>query len=252
MTTDDVWPTDGHVTDAELLAILDAEPTASPEQHAHVDACAECADRLARLRADAGLVTASLAALPTPPIDAATLRRRLAVRHTKAARRSAWRNPVVQIAAALVVATAAAASVGPIRGLIARRESGPVTPTPAPKRGDSASAGPSESAIAFAVSGPVLTVSFDSVPAGGTVDIEPTRAAVASAEAIDSAAGARADAMVVLPNELRLRNSGSSRASYRVMVPEGLERVRVVVGGRILVDGPPRRSTIGLSDRVRR
>ena len=237
-----------HADDGALLALHDNESVESPEVLVHVDGCSECQARLERIRAESNVVRSALRAVPVPSFDAATLRRELSERRAiPVATTSRWRRPAIQIAAALAVATVAAASVGPIRKLIVRRSapaevtpaSGQVpTPRPIPRSGTT---------ISFSETGPVFTVRFDSTPAGGSLELDrATSPAVVSAQAM-AVAGDSADAMVVLPHELRLRNAAASTVGYRIMIPVSVERVRVVVAGRTLFDGVPRRARIALS-----
>jgi hypothetical protein len=44
----------------------------------------------------------------------------------------------------------------------------------------------------------------------------------------------------VLPGELRVGNSNESRANYAVSVPSLVKRLRVIVAGQMVFDGPPR------------
>jgi hypothetical protein len=90
----------------------------------------------------------------------------------------------------------------------------------------------------FAASGPEFTLRLDSLPRAGALTIERATANEISAP-VTSGAGTGGDAMVVLPGELRLRNASSSRPSYTLTLPRDVIRLRVVVAGRVLLDGPP-------------
>jgi hypothetical protein len=98
----------------------------------------------------------------------------------------------------------------------------------------------------FAASGPEFTLRLDSLPRAGALTIERATANEISAP-VTSGAGTGGDAMVVLPGELRLRNASSSRASYTLALPRAVIRLRVVVAGRVVFDGPPT-SRVKLTD----
>lgn len=236
----------GHVTDAMLLALHDGEPGAELfAAQRHVDSCPECRLRLDGVRTRSRQVRAAIDAVPIPPMDVAHLRHRLLARGRRSAAVPLWRRPGVQVVAAVVAVSAVAAAVGPVRSFVSRRatSAGPVTAppvqtTPTPRQ----SAG---SSVSFAPAGPTLTLRFDSAQAAGELVMERTTATDISAQVV-SGADSAGDPMVVLPGELRLRNSTTSRASYRVLLPGAVDRVHVVVGGRDVVLGAPPRAPISL------
>jgi len=92
-------------------------------------------------------------------------------------------------------------------------------------------AGPAPSAspatIAFVPQAAELTIRFDSVQASGTVTLLADSGRQVSASITGGAAD---EGFVVLPDGLRIRNSGASVATYRVSVPTSIGRVRVHVG----------------------
>lgn len=238
-----------HPADAVLLALHDAE--ARPDVVAareHVEWCNECRTRLDLVRAHTRHLREALDAIPVPPFDPTALRRRLD--EQRLARRIVplWRRPAMQIVAAVVAVSAAAAVVRPLRTLIDHprpsRERVVAPVVAAPTRQDG-----SGSTVSFLPTGDTLTLRFDSSQSEGVLVIERTMAPEISAQ-VTSGADSVGDAMVVLPGELRLRNSIASRASYRVLVPGAIERVRVFVAGRALVDGLPPHAPISLVRRV--
>ncbi|MGH9887958.1 MAG: hypothetical protein ACREBE_20665 [bacterium] len=98
--------------------------------------------------------------------------------------------------------------------------------------------------MSFAPSGPHFTMRLDSLPADGQLTLERTGADEISAQ-VTNGAGTGGDALLVLPGELRVRNTSAARASYAVLVPRAVDRVTVVVGGRSIFDGaPPARVTL--------
>ena len=243
----DRTPAGAHPGDGTLLALHDGQPVEFPDAQAHVDGCAECRARLERLGADARLVHTALLAVPTPSLDVEAMRRSLSERRpTRLAGASRWRRPAIQIVAALALATAAAASVGPVRTLIARRNRPAVLPiAPRGPEAPKAASRPGTT-ISFAETGPEFTVRFDSTPARGDLEIDRGGGAEVSAQALTVGDGP-ADPMVVLPHELRLRNDPTSTATYRIMIPGSVEHVRVMVAGRLLFDGSVRQARIALS-----
>jgi hypothetical protein len=237
---------DAHASDGVLLALHDHEPVELPDAAVHVETCPDCQARLQHIRADAKLVRTALAALPMPSLDIEPLRQSLLQRRPVIHIPSRWRRPAIQVAVALALATAAAASVGPIRTLIVHRNAPstvPVTPRDPQAIAPISRVG---ATISFAETGPEFTVSFDSIPARGDLEIDRGPGVEVSAQA-ETLADASGDPMVVLPHELRLRNSARSAATYRIMIPGSVEHVRVTVAGRVLFDGPFRRARISLA-----
>lgn len=226
-----------HPTDGTLLALHDGERGAeldAPRQH--VSSCAACQTRMAEIASNAAQVRQSLSSLPVPSFDADTMRRRLAARRATPAI-PLWRRPTMLAAAAVfVVAVVAAAS--PVRRWIEARVARP-TPVFAPPSATVPEASPpqvSGATVSFAVAGPEFTIRLDSVPAAGVLTVVRAAGNELSAR-VAAGAGTGGDDMVVLPNELRLRNAASSRASYRVAVPSVVVRVRVIVAGQIIFEG---------------
>jgi len=101
--------------------------------------------------------------------------------------------------------------------------------------------------VSFTEAGPIFTIRFDSTPAAGDLEVDRVMTATVVSAQVTTLGDASADAMVVLPHELRFRNGMTSTASYRIMIPGSVEQVRVVVGGRTLFESPPRYARIGLS-----
>lgn len=79
---------------------------------------------------------------------------------------------------------------------------------------------------------------LDVTPAMGSLAIERTTADQISVQ-VASGAGTGGDDMVVLPSELRVRNTTSSRTGYRMSVSSSVTRVVVIVAGQTVFDGAP-------------
>jgi hypothetical protein len=217
--------------DGEMWGTLDAD-------RVHMQACTACQARVSAIVNHAAIVRRSLSSITIPPLDADALRRRLAATRATSVV-PLWRRPVSVAAAALIVAAAAAAA-SPLRHWIIAHTRAP-EPTVVPPSASAPVESPkvlSGSTVSFAAPGPEFTVRLDSLPTAGVLAIERTAANEISAQ-VTSGASTGGDAMVVLPGELRLRNATSSRASYTLTLPRGVTRLRVVVAGRVLLDGPP-------------
>lgn len=228
-----------HVADGALLALHDGERGAELHaQRVHVEQCDDCGARLAAISNHAKQVHESLSAIPVPAFDAERLRRRISARPRPVI--SFWRRPAIQAAAAVVVLTVAAAA-SPARHWVEQRFGHAAPPVTAPRSPGENAPTPravSGATVSFPATGPEFTVHLDSLPAAGVLVVDRTTADEISAQ-VTSGAGTGGDAMLVLPGELRLRNSASSQASYRISVSPVVTRVRVVVAGSVVFDGAP-------------
>jgi len=144
-------------------------------------------------------------------------------------------------AAVLIVATAMTAAAGPLRRWIVRHVSGP-NAAPAVVRTSNGSdeserplSGPT---LSFAVMGPEFVVRVDSMPVAGELTIEPAATDKITAR-VSAGFGTGGDTIVVLPGEMRLRNTAYSRASYALALPTEVLRLRVIVAGRVVFQGSP-------------
>lgn len=245
--------TDRHPSDGVLLALHDKEREDMFDEareaelefgRRHVERCNDCRTRLAGMAAHSTRVREALASIPVPSITADAFRRRLA---QASARRTVprWRRPAWQAAAAvlIVAGVAAAAATGPIRVWLRHRAERPAaeqrSPTQRPAATPQESLDRSGATVSFAAGGPDFTVRFDSLPVAGVLSADSATGADIIARVV-SGAGTGGDAMVVLPGELRVRNSTGSRASYAVSVPRVVTRLRVIVAGHAAYDGAPR------------
>jgi hypothetical protein len=229
-----------HASDGVLLALYDHQRDAdldSPRRH--VERCAECQARLETIAARATNVRVALAAIPTPSVAKDDFRRRVAEARQQRNRRD-WRRPVWLAAAAVVVLVGAAAAL-PIREWVRRRlvesrtEHAPPQPVAPPSTQPPNRSG---ATVSFTASGPDFTVRFDSLPAVGNLIAGRTTTDQISAR-VASGAGTGGDAMVVLPGELLVRNTSAARASYDLLLPDAVTRLRIIVAGRVVFDGAP-------------
>lgn len=242
---------DPHPNDGVLLALLDREREDMLDEardaaldlgRRHLELCDDCRARLADIAAQSRRVHESLSLIPVPSVTADDFHRRVAV---ASARRVATRHrrPAWQAAAAVLVVAgaAAAAATGPIREWIRHRAESPAAAERAPAQSPATTPPPADrsgATVSFAPTGPEFTVRFDSVPETGALTVGSTTQTDISARVV-SGAGTGGDALVVLPGELRVRNSAGSRASYEVSVPSIVKRLRVIVAGQMVFDGTP-------------
>lgn len=240
MTTSDLdRMTSDHPGDGALLALFDGErddarATELDCWRRHADACDACRARLETIAARSARVRELLESIPVPAVGLDEFRARIPRRGARTL--GSRRHMPWQVAAGIVlVAGAAVAATTAVRGWIERR-GGDAAPahgaTVEPLAHAAPSAEPVGTTISFAATGPEFTVRLDSIPASGVLEITRTNSGEISAQ-VTSGAGTGGDAMVVLPGELRIRNTTTSRTSYRVSVPRLVAQVRVIVAGEL-------------------
>jgi hypothetical protein len=233
--------TDPHASDGVLLALHDAEHDPGLDaSRAHVEQCDTCRSRLAGVAADASRVRSALASIPIPYVTEDAFGHRLAATRSRTARR-VWSRPS-WLAAAAVLVLAGIAAAGPIRDWLRRRAERPTidsrsAPPPVPPE-SVVTTSRSGATVSFAAVGPDFIVRLDSVPDAGTLTASATSGPLVSAR-VANGAGTGGDDLVVLPGELRVRNTTGARASYELRLPAAVTRLRVIVAGRTIFDGPP-------------
>jgi hypothetical protein len=84
----------------------------------------------------------------------------------------------------------------------------------------------------------VFTVRIDSVPGAGSLVSAAASSDKITASVVDGA-GTGGDALMVLPGEVRIRNTSTARASYQFTLPRSVTRLRIVIADRVMFDGPP-------------
>lgn len=233
---------DPHLTDGALLALHDGERGADMDiGRAHVERCYECRARMNAVAVNARQVRRALSSISIPSMSAEALRRRIetarARRTLPISRRATW------LAAAAVIVAVGVAAASPLRDWIRRYIEHPtdqIRPAGSAFRAapDTQSVDRAGATVSFAATRSDFTLRLDSVPDFGRVIAERAAGNEIFAHVV-SGAGTGGDAMVVLPGELRVRNSTSARASYSVSLPSMVTRLRVIVADRIVFDGAP-------------
>jgi hypothetical protein len=224
-----------HGTDGELIGLLDGDVDATRSMiGAHVDTCAACTARLTVLQQRADRLSDLLAMTEPPRIDRARLlpaSDRLASAYGRARRRAFW-SPGMRAAAGLLLLTGVAAAT-PARGWILDRVPwrGSESTTPdrvvtdqPPQPVPEQVAG---SIVRFAPDSNELVIRFAVRPAAGSLTLVVGEDVRSSAQIVS---GARGEAFLVLPSELRVRNAPGSLAVYQVMLSPAVRRVRVELG----------------------
>jgi anti-sigma factor RsiW len=248
---------DRHITDGDLIGLLDGEASTSrSDVETHVDTCVVCTARLAQLQQRSAQVRKLLGAVDGPPIDRARLLpssgRGAEMRRSR--ERRFWSHAGLRAAAGLLLAAGIAAA-SPARDWILDRMTGrhaianrnqPRRPTTAPTRRPGQAAG---SVVRFPAESDELLVRFAARPTGGTLTVLAGTDSLSSAQVVS---GVNEEAFLVLPNELRIRNTPDSRADYQLIVSSIIRRVAVHVGdtGRREITTihvvPGMRQTVGL------
>ncbi len=240
---------------------------------AHLLDCSACASRLTTIQSRLAHLAVvlrdadnAIGADLAPHVSIETLKQRAAERLLSRTNRAsrityARHRSLGAAAAVLLFAGAAAAAVPALRGWIAvhwtqvatsHTTSGttPLVSAPTP-----AQAQHSGAVVSFHPLGSVFVIRFDEPPAGGILvlsSVVRTTSAtpnVASAEVIG---GGATDELLVWPGELRIRNSASSIANYRVALPVSVHSVHIVFGrgaserGRVVELAPSALEEIGL------
>lgn len=227
-----------HSSDGELMGLLDGESDAGESAvSAHVDICAACSARLARFQQLVERLDRALAATEPPAVDRGRLLPppdRLEQALRRARRRAVWSHPGLRAAAAIVLAAGVAAA-SPARAWILERVTGrraepsagrtPGKTARAPTFPAPQSAG---SIVWFAPGSNELIIRLDTRPRRGTLALVAGGDSRSSAQIVS---GARGEAFLVLPTELRIRNEPRSVADYEVTLAAAVRRVRVQLGG---------------------
>jgi hypothetical protein len=227
-----------HSTDGDLIALLDGERGSyQRDVEAHVDSCAVCSGRLAQLQHRSARLSAALRAVePTVRDRPLLLPLRLSsdAHRRHEVRQAVWSRSGVRAAAAVIL-LAGAAAASPARGWILDRVAGrSAQPAPREPNADPYSRVPTPESLAgsivrFASESNELLIRFDVRPAAGALVIVSGDDTRCSAQIVS---GARDEAFLVLPNELRIRNSTGSVADYQVVLAPTVRRARVRFGDR--------------------
>jgi hypothetical protein len=227
-----------HSTDGELVRLLDDEfESGDADVATHLNTCAACRSRLETLRRRSTLFSEALAAAAPGPVDAARVRPPFERLHADGARRrrrrTIWSSAALRAAAAILLLAGVAAAtparawilerVARLRGAATSSEQrAPVlAPTPRPALEPS-------SAVFFTPASEVLVIRLEARQAAGALEVIAGPEPRSSAQLLGAVSE---EAFLVLPSELRIRNTSRSVASYRVVLSAGIRQVRVVAGG---------------------
>jgi len=218
-------PTEAHMTDAELFALLDGDTPSAGLAVAHLGVCAECADRLRVMRLRWSRLDALLREADAPfsgvlPPTLAELRRHRA--------RGSTRNLGWAAGIALVIAAGAMAS--PLRARVVDWVSdrwaaiaGPaVRSAPTPQ-----APAVMEQGLHFPA-GREVALEFDAPQTEGSV-------VVSRGDATDVYVGLQSrgalDPVQLTPSGLRVRNRTGSAVSYRLVLPVHVDVFHLRVAG---------------------
>ena len=220
-----------HLSDGDLVRLLDGEEALRDDVEAHLARCAECQERFGVLRRRSerlsGLLIATDAALPEPDMLAA---RRLRNQQRRLAQRV---TPTWMRAAAVVVLLLGGAMLAePVRAWVAdwlgarwaeltsstppEPAQLPVVVEPVPE---------ANTRVQFTPASEEVELNFASAQAGGAVAVEIGDVP----EVTVQVQGGAAD-LLVLPGGVRIANRPESVAEYRVEVPARVQRLRVQIG----------------------
>jgi hypothetical protein len=223
---------DRHVTDGDLIGLLDGEPIADQQaMEAHVDTCAVCTSRLAQLQQRSSHFSQVLRAIDVPSVNSARLRpAQRDIRGRRPGR--AWSHPGLRAAAGLVL-LAGIAAASPVRAWIVDRVTRgrpvetPIERRPVPRRSAPDAEQVVGSVVRFAPENDQLLVRLATRPAGGTLTVVGGTDSLSSAQITSAAHG---EAFLVLPGELRIRNEPGSRADYQLVVSPAIGHIQLQVG----------------------
>jgi hypothetical protein len=214
-----------HLDDGALLRLVDREGSAAERARlaTHVGACDMCHRRHGALAAWSRGASEALARSDAP-------RRSFARVPDRRAPRAPW-GWWPAAAAAVLLAVGTVALGAPVRPWVLERWAGlrrwlhvpeAARPAQTPPRTPEAPVG----VVSFTPDSDVLVVRVATRQAEGSLVLETS--ATPTASAVVRGQGAH-EAIVVLPDELRIANIAASRATYRITLPARLKRVVVVI-----------------------
>jgi hypothetical protein len=236
-----------HLTDEELLRLIDAEGDAAwrADRDGHIAACSRCARELELLGADALVVrewvdrAAFEASLParTGHAPARTAHaadpaqgRGRARRFVSPDRASSWRlSPGLRAAAVLALLAAPVAALPGVRAWLADAVTGsdPVTDV---RTTSAPAASPTAAVIRFVPEAGAFVVDLAAAQAAGVLQV----GRAAGAEAVLESTAEPAAGPIVSASSLRILNASGDEGSYMLQVPAGVTRVTVRVAGSVI------------------
>ena len=239
-----------HLTDADLIRMLDGEPALSAvhDVRGHIATCDVCVARREllseRRRRLAMLLTSTdiAVAAPSVPVELLLARAR--------APRPLHRRPAVRAAAVLLVAGTLAAQPA-VRGWMSeqwRRVTDRTPPTASvsspPSSSPAAPPAVAGTALTFESGPGPFTIVLEGRPSSGTLTIVSAEGTRASVERVS---GVNLD-LLVMPQGFRVRDAEGATASFVVRVPRSAGRVHVRFGEST----SSREITVDLGDAERR
>jgi hypothetical protein len=238
-----------HLDDGALLRLLDGEASAAERDGfaTHVEACALCQGRRGLLAGWSEGASELLARSDAAP-------RGFARAPARPLARVPWTMWAAAAAGVLLVG-GTVASAAPLRTWVIGRLVAleqvlhfPARPRPIERRPAEQAAPPAAStpvgAVSFTPEGDVLLVRIATRQVAGSLVLEASTTPTASA--VVRGQGEH-EAVVVLPDELKIANTPASRATYRLTLPARLARVVVVIGSELplsLAPVPPGESRV--------
>lgn len=211
----------GHLEDAVLMQLLDADGDPAAGAREHLTSCTDCSQRYSTLQKAAGVLRASLPDVPMPRIDLPSIERR-----------RAWVIPVpIAIAASIVAIATAAAATPVVRHWIMQH----LTPDPAPivEPTPTTTTTPEvrrASVVAsFTPTDSILSIRIERTQASGVL-----RLLTVAGEKVTAQAEGRTNAeeLLVMPSGIRVTNAAGSVADYRVGIPASIKSVRISIAGK--------------------
>jgi hypothetical protein len=221
-----------HPSDARIQALIDGEmdlPRAAGVL-AHLESCATCRDRQRALEFGLAETARLIASLEQPaPSTSVDDVIRLAEGRTVPARVEGRNLLRAASLAGLLIAGAVAAAVvpGPVRDAVERIVRGPAEEDAAPA--PVSDPWRQETGVAL-VPIDALEITFEDGQAEGFLELIETGGDTARVEVRSDSVG-----FVVGDGAVLVQNRGS-RASYRVAIPSGLPRVRIMIGPRTVYE----------------
>jgi hypothetical protein len=249
-----VNPTNPHLSDGELLRLVDGEGSAADRARweAHLDSCPSCGLEYRQLSGLLTAVSAEVSAI-VPCLVETGVSRDLSPTGRREHRGSAGpppRRALLRAAAALLLLVVPLLSVAPLRAWVAERVREVLT-TPEPP-GDPTAGVPSPTApggeLRFAPAGPGFLVEIASHQREGALLLHLGDGdAAGTLRFVD---GAGEEGTLISERGMRIENSDASTGSYSLHLPSRVEQVSVRVAGQDLgvfrVGGPGSTATVDL------
>ena len=245
LITEDELPREGaHLTDGELLYVagerqdaaggtpLRSEDAPERDWERHLEGCADCGSRLALLERRSRRLSALVAEVNLPAEFRFPVLRSPVLRARPAWRQGGW----LRAAAVVLVVLSSLLLVPPVRawalGWVSARWTRITADRPAdavrPRVSEAPAAGAS-TRLGLTPAGDALALVIDAEQTEGALILTTTSAREVTFEVVDGPDG---ETPLVHAGGLRVLNVPTSRASYRVALPPGVQRIHIRVGAR--------------------